>query len=102
MKIAEVINNATQPVVVQPTAVQRQTRVNRLVQQLSAADAQQAKTGKPTADEMFLARRIVMKQKTQANAAYAQGQQQQANNSAIAANTIASTAVPTEKRQKRA
>lgn len=101
MKIAEVINNTAQPMVVQPSALQRQTRINKIVQQLAAADAQDAQTGEPTADELFLARKIFKQQKDQANASYAQRQQQQANNTAIAASTVATTATPSAKRQKR-
>jgi hypothetical protein len=100
MKIAEVINNTAQPIVVQPSALQRQTRVNKIVQQLAAADAQQAQTGQPTADELFLARKIFKQQKDKIDADYAQRQQQQTTNTTIAANAVATTS-SSVKRQKR-
>jgi hypothetical protein len=102
MKIAEVVNNTAQPIVVQPSALQRQVRVNKIVQQLAAADAQQAEAGEPTASELFLARKIFKQQKDEIDADYAQRQQQLATNTAIAGNAVANTATtPTVKRQKR-
>ena len=102
MKIAEVVNNAAQPIVVQPSAVQRQARINKFVQQLAVADVQNAQTGEPTEDELFFARKIFKQQKDKADADYAKQQQQQATNSAIAANTVATAATtPSVKRQKR-
>jgi hypothetical protein len=105
MKIAEVINNAAQPIVVQPSALQRQVRVNKIVQHLAAADAQQAQTSEPTADELFLARKIFKQQKDKIDDDYAQRQRQQANNTVIAANAVSTTAAattPSAKRQRRA
>jgi len=101
MKIAEVINNTAQPIVVQPSALQRQERINKIVQQLAMDDAQNAKTSEPTEDELFFARKIFGQQKDKADADYAKQQQQQAHNTAIAASTVASTAAPSVKRQKR-
>ena len=103
MKIAEVINNTAQPIVVQPSALQRQARINKIVQMLAADDAQKAQSEQPTEDEMFFARKIYKQQKDKADADYAKQQQQQATNSAIAANTVATTASPSSaaKRQKR-
>ena len=101
MKIAEVLDKAAQPIVVQPSAVQRQTRINKIVQMLAAADAQNAQSSQPTEDELFFARKIYKQQKDKADADYAKQQQQQATNTAIAANTVATTAAPTVKRQKR-
>jgi hypothetical protein len=102
MKIAEVVNNAAQPIVVQPSALQRQARINKIVQQLAAADFQNAQTGEPTEDELFFARKIFKQQKDKADADYEQRQQQQATNTAIAANTVAnSPTAPSVKRQKR-
>ena len=103
MKIAEVLDKAAQPIVVQPSAVQRQARINKFVQQLATADVQQAQTGEPTEDELFLARKIFKQQKDKADADYAKQQQQHATNSAIAANTVATTVSPSAvvKRQKR-
>ena len=103
MKIAEVVNNAAQPIVVQPSALQRQARINKFVQQLAMDDAQQAQTDEPTEDELFFARKIFKQQKDKADADYAKQQQQQATNSAIAANTVATTAAASTsaKRQKR-
>jgi hypothetical protein len=79
-------------------------RVNKIVQQLAAADAQQAQTGEPTADELFLARKIFKQQKDKVDAEYAQRQRQQATNSAISANAVSTTAATplSAKRQKRA
>jgi hypothetical protein len=37
MKIAEVLDKAAQPIVVQTSAVQRQARINKIVQQLAIA-----------------------------------------------------------------
>ena len=103
MKIAEVVNNTAQPIVVQPSAVQRQMRINKFVQQLAMNDAKDAQNSEPTEDEMFFARKIFKQQKEKADADYAKQQQQQATNSAIAANTVATTVSPTKvvKRQKR-
>ncbi len=103
MKIAEVIENAAQPIVVQPSQLQRKARVNKLVQQLAIADARQAQTGEPTAQELFFARKIFKQQKDKADAEYEQSELQRATNSAIAADTISTTASPTEesKRKKR-
>jgi hypothetical protein len=103
MKIAEVVNNTAQPIVVQPSAVQRQIRINKIVQMLAMDDAKNAQTSEPTEDELFFARKIFKQQKEKADADYAKQQQQQATNSAIAANTVATTASPTKvvKRQKR-
>ena len=103
MKIAEVINNTAQPLVVQPSAIQRQARINKFVQQLAMNDAQNAQSSEPTEDEMFFARKIFKQQKEKADADYAKQQQQQASNSAIAAKTVANTVSPTKvtKRQKR-
>jgi hypothetical protein len=55
MKIAEVIENTAQPIVVQPSELQRQARINKFVQMLAADDAQNALTSEPTEDEMFFA-----------------------------------------------
>jgi hypothetical protein len=103
MKIAEVIDNTAQPIVVQPSALQRQARINKFVQMLAADDAQKALSSQPTEDELFFARKIFKQQKDKADADYAQRQQQQATNSAIAASTVATTASQstTAKRQKR-
>ena len=103
MKIAEVINNVAQPIVVQPSALQRQARINKFVQQLAMDDAQQAQTDEPTEDELFFARKIFKQQKDKADADYALRQKQQATNTAIAANTVANTAAASTsaKRQKR-
>ncbi len=103
MKIAEVVNNTAQPIVVQPSAVQRQMRINKIVQNLAMDDARNSQTSEPTEDELFFARKIFKQQKEKADADYAKQQQQQATNSAIAANTVANTVSPTKvtKRQKR-
>jgi hypothetical protein len=103
MKIAEVIDKAAQPTVVQPSALQRQARINKIVQQLAVADFQNAQTSEPTEDELFFARKIFKQQKEKADADSAKQQQQQATNSAIAANTVANTVCPSKvvKRQKR-
>ena len=102
MKIAEVVNNTAQPIVVQPSALQRQARINKIVQQLAMADARNAQTGEPTEDELFFARKIFGQQKDKADADYAKQQQQQATNTAIAANTVATAPTPPSvKRQKR-
>lgn len=102
MKIAEVINNTAQPIAVQPSALQKQTRINKIVQQLAADDAQHAQNGQPTEDELFLANKIFKQQKEKSDADYAVRQQQQSTNTAIAANTVASTpTTQSEKRQKR-
>lgn len=97
MKIAEVLNNTAQPVVVQPAALQRQTRINKIVQQLAAADVQQAQNGEPTEDELFFARKIFKQQKNKADADYAALRQQQAANTAIAADAVKTTASPTKR-----
>jgi hypothetical protein len=102
MKIAEVLNNAAQPIVVQPSALQRQARINKIVQKLAMDDAQNAQSSEPTEDELFFARKIFKQQKDKADADYAKQKQQQATSSAIAANTVATIAKPTVKRQKRA
>ena len=103
MKIAEVIDKAAQPIVVQTSAVQRQARINKIVQQLAVADFQNAQTSEPTEDELFFARKIFKQQKDKADAEYELRQQQQATNTAIAANTVATTVNPTKvvNRQKR-
>jgi hypothetical protein len=104
MKIAEVLNNAAQPIVVQPSALQRQARINKIVQKLAMDDAQNAQSSEPTEDELFFARKIFKQQKDKADADYAKQQQQQATNSAIAANTVTNTVSPIKvtKRQNRA
>ena len=103
MKIAEVLDKAAQPIVLQPSALQRQARINKIVHQLAMADAQNAQTGEPTEDEMFFARKIFKQQKDEADAEYELRQRQQATNTAIAANTVANTDSPSavSKRQKR-
>jgi hypothetical protein len=101
MKIAEVVNDAAPLIVVQPSAQQRQARINKIVQNLAIADAQNAQSSEPTEDELFFARKIFKQQKDKADADYALRQQQQNTNAAIATNTVANSATTTVKRQKR-
>ncbi len=61
---------------------------------LAMDDAKNAQSREPTEDELFFARKIFKQQKDKADADDAKQQQQQATNSAIAANTVATNVIP--------
>ena len=77
MKVAEVINKAAQPVIVQPSVLKQQARTGMLVNKIAASDAQQQQRRPPSAEEVFVATTAYKNKKRQADAAYAQRLRQQ-------------------------
>ena len=77
MKVAEVINNAAQPFVVQPSVLKQQARAGKLVNKIAASDAQQQQRRRPSAEEVHVAMSAYKDKKRQADATYAQRLRQQ-------------------------
>ena len=77
MKIAEVFNNAAQPVIVQPSVLKQQARTGKLVKQIAASDAQQQQQRPPSAEEVHVAMSAYKDKKRQADITYAQRLRQQ-------------------------
>ena len=77
MKIAEVLNNAAQPVIVQPSVLKQQARAGKLVNKIAASDAQQQQRRPPSAEEVHVAMSSYRNKKRQADATYAQRLRQQ-------------------------
>ncbi len=77
MRIAEVLNNAAQPVIVQPSVLKQQARAGKLVKQIAASDAQQQQQRPPSAEEVHIAMSAYRNKERQADTAYAQRLRQQ-------------------------